>query len=45
MGPATAIQMASATQLEWVQGIVGAQTGFLRNVGGSYLSAARDMLK
>ncbi len=38
-------QMARAIQSEWVQGIAGAQTGFLRNVGGGYLSAARDMLK
>lgn len=38
-------RLASATQLDWVKAIVGAQAEFVQNISGVYVSAARDMLE
>src|SRR3954470_9228522 len=37
-------RLASATQLDWVKAIVGAQAEFVQNISGVYVNAARDML-
>ena len=37
-------RLASASQLDWVKAIVGAQAEFVQNISGTYLNAARDML-
>lgn len=38
-------RMADATQLDWVKTIIGAQAEFLQNISGSYVNAARDLIK
>lgn len=38
-------QVAGATQLDWVNTIVKAQTGFLSEISAAYTKAAREALK
>ena len=39
------VQLAEATQLDWVSTVVKAQNDFVTEINAAYLSAARDVLK